>query len=181
VVQRTNLGSVRMWQEELAEIARLVGELPGVKVRIEAADEFELTDVEADLPGLGERVSNFSVTALRPADGDQSEVVSVKLTKHGSYIEAADPDLDTLGVIRSVEVIAKSCRRLPAKLEPYFDLSPTVSAPGTTAPGTPGALLPLVAAILAGIFGVACAVGAGQHLMHALGPLTRTVTLVCGW
>src|SRR5258707_14549067 len=86
-----------------------------------------------------------------PVDEVRREVVSVKLTKHGSYIEARDPDLDTLGVIRSVETIARSCRRLPAKLEPYFDLSPKDSLPGTPL----GAVLVVVAAALAVILGAA--------------------------
>ena len=153
-VQRTNLGCVRMWQEELAEIVRLVGLLPDVKVRIEA-DNYTLTDVVADLPRLGQRVSSFSVIAERPADGVPHEVVSVKLAKQGSCVEAADPDLDTYGLIGKIADIAKRRRRLPAKLEPYFDI---------TAPNSGGAALVLV--VLAGVPGVIFGIGAVQHLMH---------------
>lgn len=158
-----------MWQEELAEIARLVGQLPDVKVRIEA-DNYTLTDVAADLPGLGQRVSYFTVTALRPDPEnlvEQHEVVSVKLAKRGSHIEAADPDLPTLGLIGNIEAVAKSRRRLPAKLEPFFHLSFRFSATDLiSGPPSEAAVFTLVAGLAGAIFGVLFGIGAVQHLVH---------------
>jgi hypothetical protein len=69
LVKKYDLGCLRLWQDELAEIVRLVRQLPDVEVRIES-DKNLLTDVRADLPQLGQRVSYFSVTATRPGIGD---------------------------------------------------------------------------------------------------------------
>lgn len=157
-VQRTDLGCVRMWQEDLAEIVRLTGKLPDVKLRIEA-DNYTLTDVVADLPGLGQNVSSFSVIAeRRDADGEPHEVVRVKLANRGSHIEAADPDLDTLGLIGKIADIAKRRRRLPPKLKPLYDVRGSSSSSAG-----PLALLFL---LLAGVPGVAYGIAAVQHLTH---------------
>jgi hypothetical protein len=51
-----------LWLDDLAEIVRLARELPGAAIRIEA-DQHTLTDVVQDLPGLGPRLSYFTVTA----------------------------------------------------------------------------------------------------------------------
>jgi hypothetical protein len=55
------------------------------RVRIES-DGRLLTDVPADLPQLGQRVSYFSVTATRPEAGEAApaNVISVKLPRTGA-------------------------------------------------------------------------------------------------
>ena len=101
-------------------MVRLTRQLPDTEVRVES-DNNLLTDVETDLPGLGQRVSYFTVTATREAAGDQpSEVISVKLTRSRSEITAANPDLTTMGLIDAVKSIAATCRRMPSWLVPFF-------------------------------------------------------------
>jgi hypothetical protein len=174
-VQRVNLGCVRMWREDLDELVRLVGKLPDVKVRIEA-NENTATDLAADLPQLGPRLAYFTVTGLRASqDSAELEVVRVHLANSGSYVEAADPDLDAKGLFREVEALAKKRRRIPAKLTSYFDLWVATPAAATTPPASaadPGRRasswsgLSLLLFIVAAVVGIAVGISAVQHLMH---------------
>ena len=49
VVREYDLGDLRLWQDDLAEVVRLMRQLPDTDIRLEA-DGNELDD-EADLPG----------------------------------------------------------------------------------------------------------------------------------
>jgi hypothetical protein len=63
-VKSYDLGYLRLWRDDLAEIVRLVRQLDATRVEIHA-DAYRLDDVETDLPDprLGPRLSDFSVTA----------------------------------------------------------------------------------------------------------------------
>ena len=59
VIDRTALGHLRLSQDELAEIVRLVQLLPDADVMIES-DNYRLYDVRAELPQIGKRVGYFT-------------------------------------------------------------------------------------------------------------------------
>lgn len=173
-----DLGSLRLWQNELAEIVRLIRQLPNVEVRLES-DNNLLTDVHADLPQLGQRVNYFTVTATRPRVGDEpgKDVISVKLAKRSCLIEATEPDLTTTGLIENIKSLVGNNRRLPSWLMPLYRTSP-----GDPAPGNPGLLL-LMALLIAG--GAVFIIGVIQHLAHAHGkpvvswPTSISVAVPC--
>jgi hypothetical protein len=108
------LGILQLWQEDLAEIVRLVRQLPNVDVRIES-EHFELAEAE-DLVEIGQRlkiqkVSNFTVLATRPSGDAGQEIMSVKLGGDKSVIAATEPDLTMVGLIEGIlEVIARRRR-----------------------------------------------------------------------
>jgi hypothetical protein len=182
LVKNYDLGSHRLWQDELAEIVRLIRQLPNVHVYIES-DNNKLTDVSEDLPQLGQRVNYFTVTATRTGAGDEpsKEVIGVKLARDRCLIEATEPDLTTTGLIESIKSLVKDCQRLPSRLLPLFRVSADTRA---TASGTnaPGALI-----LLAFLFALLIAFGVGtiQHLVHAQGkpwvawPASISVALPC--
>jgi hypothetical protein len=189
------LGSLRLWQDELAEIVRLVRQLPGVEVRIES-DKNLLTDVRTDLPQLGQRVSYFSVTASLPTSGDerQHEVISVKLSTIRCHIEATEPDLTTTGLIEGIRSLTASCRRMPLALLPIYQPAATNINPASATLsvgsgnsemanrpaaeavlGTLGGIVGTVAFILGGVFST----GVIQHLVGFHGtPFTPWVTSI---
>jgi len=166
-----------MWRENLDELVRLVGKLPDVKVSVEANDN-TATDLAADLPQLGPRLAYFTVTGLRASgDSDEVEVVRVHLANNGSYIEAVDPDFDTLGLFREVETLVRRHRRIPAKLAPFFDVwglkvTPTIRRDSSfgvieIVQGQGGwSAFSLIAFWAAGVFAAVFGVSAVQHMMH---------------
>ena len=132
VIKRTDLGHLRLTQDDLVEIVRLVRKLPGAEVLIES-DNNLLSDVAADLPQLGTRVGYIKVRALRP-DGTHgmAEVLSVNLAKAHCEIIATDPDLTTEGLISALQAATRGRRRLPSWLAAYFRIlgrEPYVSPP----------------------------------------------------
>ncbi len=55
-VQRAELGSVKLWRDELAEIIRMLGLLGDAQVRIETNQNL-IEDLDVNLPKLGERLN----------------------------------------------------------------------------------------------------------------------------
>jgi hypothetical protein len=164
-VTKHELGTLRLWQDDLAEIVRLVQQLPDVQVVIEA-DNNTLDDVHTDLPKLGQRVSYFTVTATTATanDGAGRELVSVKLAKERCRIEATEPDLTTTGLIEALRSLLGSCRRMPPRLQEIYR-TPTSS--GAQSPPTISAGFLLF--VLAAVFCVIFAIGAVEHLVHMHG------------
>lgn len=151
LVKKHDLGCLRLWQDELAEIVRLIRQLPSVHVYIES-DNNKLTDVSTDLPQLGQRVNYFTVTATRAAVGDEpsKEIVSVKLARELCMIEATEPDLTTTGLIESIKSLVKGSRRLPSRLLPLFRVPANIPAQAS-GNNAPGALI-IIAILLALLF-----------------------------
>jgi hypothetical protein len=126
-----NLGYLRLWQDDLAEIIAFVQRLENVKITLVADKIYELLDGEADLPSLpaklGRRLRLFTITIkaaqsvnLGTEDGlpdnqpsDGKEILAVRLARNGCQIEAADPDIQTRDVINLIEEKARKCRRAP--------------------------------------------------------------------
>jgi hypothetical protein len=189
-VKRYDLGPVRLWQDELAEIVRLIGLLPDVAMRIES-DGYLLTDVKDDLPTLGPKVKYFTVKATRSHLPSET-VISVTLSRDSCRIEETDPDLTTMGLIQSIKSLMEACRRWPNWLpssffagmtsvpSPSFQLAVSTSfapSPGavssdrkistvqtSTAAGL-GLMLMMVSLAGSIIFGT----GVVQHLIHPHG------------
>jgi hypothetical protein len=114
-VKSYDLGYLRLWRDDLAEIVRLVRQLDAKRVEIHA-DACRLDDVETDLPDprLGPRLSDFSVIATTVAGNDTSrELISVRLSRRGSRIEVTDPDLTTTGLTNELRSVVASCRWIP--------------------------------------------------------------------
>lgn len=118
-----NLGSLRLWREDLAGLVALAEKLENVSLSLEAND-CELTDLEADLPELGARLRYFTLTATR-AGG--AEALAVRLSRSGSKVEATDPDLQTRAVISSIDDFAAAKRTLPLWF-PYVSRVPAQAA-----------------------------------------------------
>jgi hypothetical protein len=147
VVRRFNLGTLRITQDELAEVARLVRELPNVDVRMESESN-KLTDIREDLPQLGSRVGYFSIVASRAsAEKDESsEVLSIRLNATQAIISTTDPDPTTLGLTEFIKSAVADCRRMPMWLWKIFRW--TVNSQGQTQPAFVPSLLMLTALIL---------------------------------
>ena len=122
VVRKYDLGNLRLWQDDLAEVVRLVRQLTDVDIYLEA-DSNELDDV-ADLPGLGPRVGYFTVVASQPASvkggRPPGEVLKLEFSRSGCVITATEPDLETSGVIEAIRVFLAGRRRMPAWTYPLF-------------------------------------------------------------
>jgi len=134
-VKKYDLGHMRLWQDDLIEIVRLVQQLPDAEVAVECDDNLficnpgdDLLDVvRVELPKLGQRrrrVHYFTVTANQ---GDEAiserndsytrNLIRVRLTEGESLIEAFEPNLLTMGLIESIRSIVNSRPRLPAWLQ----------------------------------------------------------------
>jgi hypothetical protein len=124
----SNLGYLRLCRDDLRQIVDRVRQLANVTIDLEA-DNHRLDDVETDLPGLGERLSYFTLKAYRrteavsdsvqnaqSSEGGRpvpTEVLSLHLSKSWCRLETTNPDLDTEGVISGIERITQQCRRAP--------------------------------------------------------------------
>jgi hypothetical protein len=194
-VKRYALGPVRVWQDEIEEIVRLVGQLPDVALWIES-NGYRLTDVKTDLPALGTKLKYFTVRAEQvppPGTTVRPPVVkfSVMLNRKSCVIEATDPNLEMMGLIQSIQSLLGPCRRLPRWLSPsLFAVMTDFSASNAAATAAPVASLspvPLAGpsvsvipsnrnndAISLGVLlligSIVCgplfAIGAIQHLVH---------------
>ena len=121
----SNLGYLRLCRDDLRQIVDRVRQLANVTIDLEA-DNNRLDDVETDLPGLGERLSYFTLKAyrrievgvdpavgMRPSASDSpgpTETLSLRLGRNGCKLETINPDLETKGVIADIESIARRCR-----------------------------------------------------------------------
>jgi hypothetical protein len=194
-VKSYDLGPLRLWQDELAEIVRLVKQLPDVDVRIES-DGYLLTDVKEDLPKLGSRVKYFTVTATPPSQTAllpvaMNPVIRVALSRDSCLIEATEPSLMTMGLIQTIQSLVEPHRRLPrwvpksffpiismssvpaagiltVSLSPVSPDGPTNSAVSPTQGGSEG-IFSFLVALASIIVGVIFGVGVVQHLAHAHG------------
>jgi hypothetical protein len=158
VVRKYDLGNLRLWQDDLAEVVRLVRQLTDVDIYLEA-DNNELDDV-ADLPGLGPRVGYFTVVASQPATlvavksgRPPGEVLKPEFSRSGCVITATEPDLETSGVIEAIRAFLAGRRRMPAWTYRLFRdthlLLTSRSRPPAETPGGPVLLLLLLAGALA--------------------------------
>ena len=121
LIRTTDLGWLRLSQDDLAHMVRLVGTIEDAEVIIESGGYKLTDDVRTDLPKLGKRVSDFTIRAFRPEETQGiAPVVSVEITTNRSQIIAEDPDLHALGVVEALRAIADQRRRMPMWLGPYF-------------------------------------------------------------
>ena|SRR5438034_1182526 len=147
VVRRFDLGSLRITQDELAEVVRLVREFPDVEVQIESESN-KLTDIREDLPQLGPRVSYISIVASRTnaENNEPSEILGIRLNAIQAIISTTDPDSTALGLIEFIKSAVADCRRMPMWLWKIFRWS--VSSQGQREPAFIPAFLTLAALIL---------------------------------
>jgi hypothetical protein len=110
--RRENLGSLRLWRDDLRQIVDQVRSLPGVRIALEA-DNIRLDDVDTDLPKLGDRLSSFTLTAYCEAAG-LTEVLSLRLTEGGCTLATSNPGPEVRRVADAIEEIARQRRRVPA-------------------------------------------------------------------
>lgn len=163
VVKKYNLGCIRLWQDELAEIVRLIGQLPEIDVYLES-DSNKFTDVRADLPQLGQRVSYFTAKGTRTESQTEppKEIITVKLARDRCEIEAIEPDATTRGVIEDIKSLTRAKRRLPVWLLNLYAVPSNPSATTATS-GAPWAVLIMaVLLIFIAVFGTE----AIQYLVH---------------
>jgi tetratricopeptide (TPR) repeat protein len=117
-LRRYDPGFLRLWQDDLAEIVRLLRQLPDADIFLEA-DGHEVDEV-TDLLGLGPRVGYFTATAMRtdPDALSVQELIKVRLSRDtGGVITAADPNLETSGAIEAIRSFVADRRRMPRWLE----------------------------------------------------------------
>jgi hypothetical protein len=120
LITNTDLGWLRLSQDDLAHIVRLVGSLEDAEVVIKSSG-YQLTDVRVDLPKLGKRVTNFEIKGSRAADSrGKSPCILVELTTKRSQIITEDPDLPMLGLVEALRGFAEQRGRMPAWLIPFF-------------------------------------------------------------
>lgn len=126
VVRRYDLGYLRLWQDDLAEIIRLMRQINGAEVRVEVkvgSDDYLVEDIK-DLPSLGSQVSSFKATGSRTHDEVPRQLMEVRLSREACEIEATDPDLTTVGAIEAIASLTFQCRRSPLWLMKVFRSSP---------------------------------------------------------
>jgi hypothetical protein len=88
------------------------------------ADDNALDDVQVDLPKIGKRLRSFTLTATRSDSSFMSQqVLKVRLAKEECLVEAANPDLETRGIISDIETVADRCRRAPRWLTRFLLIS----------------------------------------------------------
>jgi hypothetical protein len=103
-VTRRDLGPVRMWRDDIAEMVAVFREaIPQGDVDIEV-DGYKVDEIE-DLAEL--KVPNIEVLTVE----DRSEKVALELSTSRCLIKAYDPDLATRGMIAELAQIAERCRR----------------------------------------------------------------------
>jgi hypothetical protein len=154
-VRRVDLGHLRLWQDDLAEVVRLVQQIPESDIHLEA-DGNEFDDV-SDLPGLSARIRHITVTAAH----QQQEILRVDLSQVSCVITATEPSLAMEGAIEAIRRFLASRRRLPIWLVSFFrDLrgwaAPTNQSSSSMSPehartGSGLALLVLIGALVVGV------------------------------
>jgi hypothetical protein len=189
LVNRHDLGVLRLWRDELAEVVKLIQQLDDVELRIEA-DGYQLDDVDTDLPQIGKlRIEEFSVTATRPTytykggamHAGEGKYINVRLSKNGSYVEVTDPEPDMRGVVSDIQTLIAKCRRLPLWSRPLIENASTgtVSSSTTTTRvvaarsaqdiPTLAVILTLVSFIASGLAWISV----GQHVSHMNVPIIK--------
>lgn len=119
VIKQYELGSLRLWRDDLVGIVELIGQLNGT-VNIEA-DNYAVEDVEDDLPEIGQRLNYFSAAVTDVGEGTtQRQLLRLRLSRNYCYIEAADPDAETRGIISDIQSLAERRRRLPLRLTAFL-------------------------------------------------------------
>ena len=111
-----DLGSLRLWQDEIDEIVTLVRQQLSNETIVLEADGNELENVAVDLPRLGRRVRYFTIKVTgKPDDGTEVplELLTITFRKNRCKIAATNPDVTTRGVISDIQDLAQRCRRLP--------------------------------------------------------------------
>jgi hypothetical protein len=131
-IRRVDLGYLRLWRDDLAEIVDLVGQLNDVKIDLEAGvpkedgDRHSLVAYEVgdldELLRLGKRLSYLSITATRtvPADATPYQLLKVYCAKEGCWIEATNPDPEIRGVIGDLKSFAEAHPLLPSCYPPSW-------------------------------------------------------------
>jgi hypothetical protein len=148
-----DLGHLRLWRDDIAEIAGLTEQLRDVKLDMQA-DDNALDDVQADLPKIGKRLGYFTLIATRPGPAVfPQEVLKIRLARDGCRIEATNPDLETRGIMGDIETVADQCRRAPRWLT-HFSLN-------SVANGSEAELLPAILLLLLALLGFAYSIAAG--------------------
>lgn len=118
-----DLGYLRLWRDDIAEIAGYASQLRDVKITMEA-DNNALDDVQADLPKIGKRLSYFTLTATRPDDaGQPQEVLKVYLTSQRCRVEADNAGTEVRGIIADIEDAGRRYRRVPRSF-PHLPRTP---------------------------------------------------------
>jgi hypothetical protein len=118
VIKRYELGSLRLWLDDLAEIVASISQLNGA-INVEA-DNYAVEDVENDLPEIGQRLNYFSVAVNKVDEGAaQRHLLRLRLSRNHCFIEAADPDAETRGIIGDIQSLAEHRRRLPLRLTAF--------------------------------------------------------------
>jgi cytochrome c oxidase subunit IV len=164
VVRQFDLGALRITQDELADVVRLVRELPDVDVRIESENN-ELTDIREDLPQLGPRVSYISIAASRTSAENNAlpEVLAVRLNATRAVISTTDPNPTTLGLVELIKSAVADCRRMPVWLWKIFRR--TADPQGQLQPPA----IPLFLAVAALILGVLGSLGVSGNVTNGNG------------
>jgi hypothetical protein len=161
-----NLGHLRLWRDDVAEIAGFAEQLRDVKLRMEA-DDNALDDVQADLPKIGKRLRYFTLTATRTGpDLIPEEVLKVRLAKEGCYVAATNPDLETRGIISDIESAADRCRRVPRWLTRFSLVS---FANGSEA-GSEAAIIVLLLAMAGIAYSIVAGITASAHFSTPKNP-----------
>jgi hypothetical protein len=118
-IEQYELGSLRLWRDDLVRIVRLIRQLNGA-VNVEA-DNYEVGDVEEDLPEISKQLDYFSVTVTKVDEGAaQRRLLGLQVSRNHCSIEAADPDFTTRGIISEIQSLAKENRRLPLWLTAFI-------------------------------------------------------------
>jgi hypothetical protein len=129
-IRRSDLGYLRLWRDDLAEIIDLVRQLKGAEIGLEAGVPkwdgerhslvaYGLGDLD-ELVGLGKRLSYFSITATRaaPADTTPHQLLKVQCAREGCWIEATNPDAEVRGVIGDLKSFAMAHPLIPSCYPP---------------------------------------------------------------
>jgi hypothetical protein len=125
-IKRVDLGYLRLWRDDLAELVNLVRQLKDVEIDLEAGVpkegterhsmvEYEVGELD-ELVGLGKRISYLSITATRTAlaGATPHQLLKVHCAKEGCWIEATNPDPEIRGVIGDLTSFARTHPLLPS-------------------------------------------------------------------
>jgi hypothetical protein len=97
-----NLGPMRLWVDDLAEITDLIADVaPIFHIR---TDKYQVTSVD-ELTGVKEKTIRRFVVA---AGGDR---IQLEFSPYGAAVAVRDPDLKARGLVTEIEKIAKRTKR----------------------------------------------------------------------